>query len=116
MGERIVDAGPETPTEPGEVRAIHRGDTYVAVARVGERWYTFADHCSHDGCPLADGIVDGSTIECQCHGSIFDMRTGRVLRGPAVEPIAVYPFGVRDGRLLVDVGDRASRRARGTGS
>lgn len=40
-------------------------------------------------------------IECGCHGSRFDMRTGEVLGGTAVVPIAVFQARDEGGDLQV---------------
>jgi 3-phenylpropionate/trans-cinnamate dioxygenase ferredoxin subunit len=100
---REVDAGPAEPAPSEEVRAVVAGETYVALVRLGDAWLAFADACTHHDCPLSEGFVDGATIECACHGSVFDVRTGAVVRGPATEPIRVYRVSERDGRLLVDL-------------
>ena len=66
-------------------------------------WYAVEDRCSHAGCAFSeDGEIDGYHVICDCHGSEFDVRTGAVIRPPAVEPIAVYPVRARDGWLEVE--------------
>jgi 3-phenylpropionate/trans-cinnamate dioxygenase ferredoxin subunit len=98
-----VDAGPERP-EPGEeVRPVRCSDLYLAVASVEGEWFGFADVCTHDECPLADGILQRGTIECGCHGSIFDVRSGAVVRGPATDPIAIFATEIRGGRVRIRV-------------
>ena len=43
------------------------------------------------GCSLADdGELEGDTVTCQCHGSVFDLSTGEAIGPPATEPVAVY--------------------------
>jgi 3-phenylpropionate/trans-cinnamate dioxygenase ferredoxin subunit len=96
-----VDAGPAEPSEEAEVRALDADGRDIAVASVDGSWLAFDDECTHHGCPLRDGVLEGATIECECHGSIFDIRTGGVLRGPATEPIAVHAAEIRDGRVFV---------------
>lgn len=39
--------------------------------------------CPHKGAPLTEARVIGTFLECPWHGAIFDLRTGRRLRGPA---------------------------------
>ena len=88
----------------GDVKAYQVGDQLVAVARVGGELLAFSDICTHKQCNLSSGgEIDGTVIECECHGSQFDMKTGDVVNGPATDPIAV--FGVRDegGELQVSV-------------
>ena len=102
-GVAWIDAGPADPRHEGEVRPIRAGDLFIAVASVAGDWLAFADACTHHECPLSDGVLERGTIECDCHGSIFDVRSGAVLRGPARSPIAVYPAEVRDGRIFIDV-------------
>jgi 3-phenylpropionate/trans-cinnamate dioxygenase ferredoxin component len=64
----------------------------VAIARVADRLYAFDDlcTCTDERCPLSGGLLTGTTIMCQCHGSRFDIVTGAVIRGPATEALTVY--------------------------
>ena len=64
----------------------------VSVARVGGRLYAFDDLCTcrEETCPLSGGLLTGTTIMCQCHGSRFDITTGAVINGPATEALHVY--------------------------
>jgi 3-phenylpropionate/trans-cinnamate dioxygenase ferredoxin subunit len=79
-------------------------DREIAIARLQDgSWVAFDDSCTHEECPLSDGDLKGDRIICYCHSSAFDVRTGRVLRGPAEEPLAVYPVRVEGGELQVAV-------------
>jgi Rieske Fe-S protein len=60
---------------------------YVVVAAV----------CSHASCPLAYNALN-FTVDCGCHGSTFELD-GRVINGPAVLPIRVYPSNL-EGQIL----------------
>ena len=62
----------------------------VLVFRIGNDVFAVEDVCSHDGQPLTDGLLTGTAIECPRHGARFDVRTGRPLCMPAVEPIATF--------------------------
>ena len=66
----------------------------VKVVRVDGEFYAFADVCTHDGGPVAEGELDDYQIECPRHGARFDLRTGAVKLLPAVVPIPVYPLQV----------------------
>jgi nitrite reductase/ring-hydroxylating ferredoxin subunit len=83
----LVRVGTTTDVVPGQMRAFDLSGTRVTVADVGERLYAFDDTCTHMGCSLAAGELDGTTVTCRCHGSQFDVTTGAVLRGPATRPV-----------------------------
>ena len=78
--------------------------THVAVVRDEDGdIHAVDDTCSHANVSLAEGEVDGCTLECWLHGSRFDLRTGKPTSLPAIRPIAVYPVQIEDGTVLVDV-------------
>jgi nitrite reductase/ring-hydroxylating ferredoxin subunit len=103
MAEFVTVAASEEVSE-GEAKSFDVSGEEIAVARVEGTLYAFSDICTHRRCNLSmGGEIDGTTIECECHGSVFDMTTGDVLNPPATEPIAT--FGVRedDGQIQVEV-------------
>jgi Rieske Fe-S protein len=76
----------------------------VVVARPART--AFAAHtavCTHQGCTAQPGR--GLELDCPCHGSRFDAATGRVLGGPATEPLRAWPFTVQDGVLTLHAHD-----------
>jgi 3-phenylpropionate/trans-cinnamate dioxygenase ferredoxin subunit len=89
-------------TDGGAVRVTIDG-VPVAVVRSDGEVYAIHDVCSHANVSLAEGEVDGCTVECWLHGSRFDLRTGRPTSLPAIRPIAVYPVRIEGGTVLVDV-------------
>ena len=73
----------------------------ISVARIDDRLYAFDDlcTCADRSCPLSGGLLTGTTLMCQCHGSRFDVLTGAVLNGPATEPLNGYPVREVDGDI-----------------
>jgi 3-phenylpropionate/trans-cinnamate dioxygenase ferredoxin component len=71
------------------------------VARVDGRLYAFNGLCTHERCPLSAGLLEGTVIMCQCHGSKFDLCTGAVLRGPAGEGLTTYEVREHEGEIQV---------------
>ena len=88
----FVTVGRGDEIAEGTAVAFAVGDEEVAIARVDGDLFAFSDICTHRQCNLANGgEIDGTTIQCECHGSMFSMETGEVLNPPATEPIAVFP-------------------------
>ena len=75
----------------------------ITLANVAGTLYAIDDTCTHRGCSLGDGKLDGSTLQCACHGSRFDVTSGAVVRGPAEDPVRSYPVHVADGEVQVDL-------------
>jgi 3-phenylpropionate/trans-cinnamate dioxygenase ferredoxin subunit len=75
----------------------------VSVARVDDRLYAFNGlcTCADQACPLSGGLLTGTTIMCQCHGSRFDITTGAVVNGPATKVLNVYEVEAVDGSIRV---------------
>jgi 3-phenylpropionate/trans-cinnamate dioxygenase ferredoxin subunit len=59
------------------------------------------DTCTHADVSLADGFVEGRTVECWAHGARFDLATGTALTLPASEPLHVRAIQVRDGLVYI---------------
>ena len=75
----------------------------ISVARVKNQPYSFEDlcPCGPEACPLSGGLLTGTIIMCQCHGSRFDITTGAVIDGPATRPLRLYKAREVDGRIQI---------------
>ncbi|GLP72275.1 MULTISPECIES: Rieske (2Fe-2S) protein [unclassified Streptomyces] len=56
----------------------------VTQPKKGE-FKAFSNICTHQGCPVAS--VSGGTINCNCHGSKFNITDGSVANPPANKPL-----------------------------
>jgi nitrite reductase/ring-hydroxylating ferredoxin subunit/uncharacterized membrane protein len=109
VDQSVFDPGPDdwtaaaktselTENEP--TRAV-AADTPVLLLRRGERIFAIHDRCSHRGCSLSDGELDGDEIVCACHGSRFDLGDGSLRAGPASAPQPAFETRERDGSVEV---------------
>ena len=104
MAAELVTATKTSEIPVGSVTAIDVRGTRIAVANVGGTYYAFDDECTHEQCSLAEyGELAGTTLTCTCHGSEFDVRTGKVLAAPATVPVKVYPVRVVGDALQIEV-------------
>lgn len=58
----------------------------------------FSAVCTHQGCTVSS--VSGGTINCGCHGSVYDAATGENIGGPAPSPLAAFDIKVRKGKIF----------------
>ena len=96
-----MDAGAAAELSPGQPRRIIVEETPVLVLDTGVALYGIHDRCSHRGCSLAEGELEGHEIVCGCHFSRFDLRDGSILQGPATAPQPAFDVRRRDGRIEV---------------
>jgi nitrite reductase/ring-hydroxylating ferredoxin subunit/uncharacterized membrane protein len=107
--QTVFDPGPTdwtpaadaTQLPDGRPTRVVVGDTPVLLLRDGELIFAIHDRCSHRGCSLSDGKLEGEEIVCGCHGSRFDRRTGAVRGGPATAPQPAFQVRVQDGLVQV---------------
>ena len=97
-----IQAGEAQAMRPGEMRVFDLAGTPVNVSRVGDAFYAFEDRCTHMGCSLARGDLEGAIVTCACHGSQFDVTSGNVIRGPARRPVRSRAVQVEGGALLAE--------------
>ena len=77
----------------------------VAIALVRDAAgdvFAIGDTCTHGDISLSEGFVEGQTLECWAHGSMFSLTTGKPLSLPAYDPVPVYNVELIDGFIFVD--------------
>jgi nitrite reductase/ring-hydroxylating ferredoxin subunit len=91
--------------EDGELMAVEVEGEPICLAKVDGSIYAFTDNCTHISGPLNEGELDGEVLTCPWHGAQFNVRTGKVLRGPARQDIQTYSVEVEDDLILVSLPD-----------
>lgn len=82
-----VKIGPSSKIPPGTVAEKNAQGKILAVANVSGEFYAIDGVCSHQNGRLGDGKLKDYAVKCPRHGSEFDVRTGKNLKGPWI------PFG-----------------------
>jgi 3-phenylpropionate/trans-cinnamate dioxygenase ferredoxin subunit len=75
----------------------------IAVFNVDGELFAIDDTCTHQDASLADGWVEGCTVECPLHAACFDLRTGMPSGPPAKRPVRTHEVVVDDGVVYVRV-------------
>jgi len=92
-----------TDITPGRTLRVVVDGTEVLLCNVDGAIYAIEDVCTHDGAPLDQGELEECRIVCPRHGAEFDVRTGEVLKLPAVMPLPTYSVRIEDDNVYVDV-------------
>lgn len=92
-----VELGAAADVPVGGAKLFREQKVVVSCAEAGQ-YKAFSAQCTHAGCVL-DKIVEGEG-NCPCHGSRFDVTTGKVLRGPATDPLPEVPVKAEGGKLI----------------
>ncbi len=100
-----VKVASQSEVQPGQTKLIDVDGRPIALFNVDGSFYAIDDVCTHDGGPLAEGELQGCEIRCPRHGARFDVRTGRALSMPAIEPVATHPVELRGDDVYVRIED-----------
>lgn len=67
----------------------------VALFKVDGKLYATTNICTHEYCELdSNHIMHGDVVECTCHGSQYDIKTGENVLPPSAEPLKTYKVSV----------------------
>ncbi len=101
-----VDVLSDAELGDGQPRRVEAQGTPVLLLRQGNEIHAIGDTCSHLGCSLAEGKMEGEMIVCPCHGSGFRISDGEVLQGPATLGQPAFQVRVQGGRIAVKKADQ----------
>lgn len=88
---------------PGQVRSVGEGEEKILVANVGGQFYGMRAVCNHEGGPLDEGPMFEGEITCPWHGSVWDVKTGKLVWfNEPLKDEPVYNVVVEDGRVFVE--------------
>jgi 3-phenylpropionate/trans-cinnamate dioxygenase ferredoxin subunit len=82
---------------------VESGGQKLLVANINGSYYSIGNICTHRGCMLSEGTLKGDNVQCPCHGSVFDVKSGALIKGPAKNPEKSFKVKVDGDKLLVDI-------------
>lgn len=77
----------------------------VCLTKVDGTICAFTDNCTHISGPLNEGEINGPVLTCPWHLAQFDVRTGKVLRGPARQDLMTYSVKVEGDSVYISLPD-----------
>ena len=90
-----------TAIKPNTMKVVNANGTPILLVNLSGTFYAIGNVCTHMGCPLSRGTLKGDTVQCACHGSVFNVKTGAVVRGLAKKPEPKYELEVSGDQILV---------------
>ncbi len=92
-----------TDLPSGKMIGSENSGKEILLANLNGKYYAIGDICTHAGCKLSEGTLNGEKVRCPCHGSTFDIRTGKVLRGPAENPEPSFNLRIEGDQIFVSL-------------
>lgn len=89
--------------ESGKMKGVKVGDKDILIADLDGNYYTIGNRCTHVGCKLSEGTLGGENVRCPCHMSVFNVKTGNIVEGPARKPATIFQVKIEEDQILVNV-------------
>lgn len=88
---------------PGEVVKVPYGLADILVGNVNGSYFAIGNTCPHAELPIVESRadLDGEDVECEYHGSVFNVTSGEVVNGPAVLKPQIFAVKVEGDDILV---------------
>ncbi len=95
---------------PGDKKKISIEGKEILLTNVQGEYFAIDNTCSHMGGSLYDGDLDNNLIKCPNHGSVFDVRTGKLIKSGKILFINVkaadlrsYPIKIEGEDILLGI-------------
>jgi uncharacterized membrane protein/nitrite reductase/ring-hydroxylating ferredoxin subunit len=87
--------------QDGEILRVVCDGNLIAIAKQGGEVFAFQEFCTHRYGPLSEGQLENHQVICPWHRSCFDIRTGKVVEGPAKVDLKTYSVTIRSGKIFI---------------
>jgi len=101
MSEGFAKIGQLGDFPSGSMKKVQVNDENALVANISGRIYAIVDTCTHRGCSLSEGTIEGNVVTCPCHAGRFDITTGRVIGPPPKRDEPIFEVRMQDSDVLV---------------
>ena len=90
-----------TDLKINQMKPVNANGNPILLVNIEGNYYAIGNKCTHMQCTLTNGELKGETVQCPCHGSKFNVKTGKVIGGPAALPEPKYDVKVENGKILI---------------
>jgi apoptosis-inducing factor 3 len=93
----------------GQMQQIAVADSQILLAKIDDRFYATGAFCSHNGAPLAKGILCQEKIVCPWHNAGFSAIAGQQQEPPGLDSLATFATRIEGNRVLVELPEAISQ-------
>ncbi len=83
------------------MKLLEANETPILLVNIAGEYFAIGNKCTHRGCKLSSGTLEGEIVKCPCHGSKFNVKTGEVIHGPAAKPEPKFTVKVEKDQILI---------------
>ena len=87
--------------KPNQMKPVNANGKPILLVNLEGKYYAIGNKCTHMQCTLTNGELKGEIVQCECHGSKFNVKTGKVVGGPAFVPEPKYEVKIENGQVLI---------------
>jgi nitrite reductase/ring-hydroxylating ferredoxin subunit len=98
----FVNVASATDLQPNQMKAVNANGKPILLANLEGTYYAIGNKCTHLQCTLTNGQLNGEVVQCACHGSKFNVKTGKVVGRPAALSEPKYEVKIEDGKVLIN--------------
>jgi uncharacterized membrane protein/nitrite reductase/ring-hydroxylating ferredoxin subunit len=91
----------DAEVQDGETLRVVCDGNIIVIAKQEGKVYAFQEFCTHRYGPLSEGKLQDHLVICPWHRSCFDIRTGKVVEGPAKVDLKTYSAAIRTGKIFI---------------
>jgi uncharacterized membrane protein/nitrite reductase/ring-hydroxylating ferredoxin subunit len=91
----------DSEMQDGETLRVVCDGNLIAIAKQGGEVFAFQEFCTHRYGPLSEGQLQDHLVICPWHRSCFDIRTGKVVEGPAKVDLKTYSVTIQSGKIFI---------------
>ena len=99
----LVTVAKTIELQPGQAKAVQVKGQMIALFNLGGTYYAIDDTCTHEGGPLSEGEVEGTTVTCPWHAAQFNVTSGEVLSPPAPDGVKSYKVHVQGDEVKLEL-------------
>ena len=88
----------------GDLKKVMVDGEPVVLFKIDGQIYSTTNICTHEQCELDENhMMHGDVVECTCHGSQFNIKTGANVLPPAAEPLKTFKVSIDGEEVYVEV-------------